>query len=230
MAEIPGARDRLQREAEAICASLRSLAGRLTPGQVPEFAVPGTPFMDTGTEPATYLHTIHHRVHARDARAGRDAYTPAIFARAARLLAADGWETTREVPQPRLPNWGVVTGLREGAQLSVSVSRRRDKVTYQGRTPALALYEHVPHRRPEPLVAPETPLPGNVLCAECDGLGRCALCEGRGWTLGGRPGWRPGPSDPGRLGLCPECFGRRLCPGCGGEGQYYAEASPSGGL
>ncbi|WP_326809039.1 hypothetical protein OHB04_35180 [Streptomyces sp. NBC_01775] len=173
MAEIPGARDRLQREAETVCAHLRSLAGRLTPGQVPEFAVPGAPFMDTGTEPTTYLHTIRHRVHARDTRPPRKVYSPAIFARAARLLTADGRETAREVPQPRLPIRGVVTGVRDGAQLSVSVSRRRDEVTYQGRTPALALHEDVPRCRPDPSATPETLRPGHVLCPGCGGEGQC---------------------------------------------------------
>ncbi|MEV5378404.1 hypothetical protein AB0L26_20895 [Streptomyces nondiastaticus] len=217
--EIPGARARLLGAAEAVCASLTSLAERLTPGQVPEFAVSGDPSVDTGTEPPTYLYTVRKRVYVRDARPEREAYEPGLAARAAALLAADGWETTEEILDPRPGTWDVVvTGLRHDAQIMVSVSPGRDEVMYQGRTPAVALYEHVPHVRPDPVVTPETLRPGYTLCYECDGLGWCPGCEGRGWVLGGRPGWGGGSPDPGRLGRCPECLTERVCPICRGRG------------
>ncbi|WP_443286981.1 hypothetical protein [Streptomyces sp. 6N223] len=211
--EIPGARARLGREAEDVCAYLRSLAARLTPGQVPEFTVAGDPFMDTGTEPATYLYLVWNRVRARDT------YDAELAARAAALLAADGWATTEETPEPHPASWGaVVTGLRDGRKITVSISRSRSEVMYQGQTPPIALYEDVPWVRPDPVVTPETLPPGCVLCEECGGLGWCPVCEGRGRILGGDPGWSPEPRDPNRLGRCTECFGERVCPFCRGGG------------
>lgn len=201
--------------------SLRSLAARLTPGQVPEFTVPDEPFMDTGTEPPTYLHTVSNRVRAQDARPARAAYAPDLAARAVALLSADGRQATEQIPEPRHASWGVVvTGRRDGREITVSVARDRDTVRYLGRTPALALYAQVPHVRPEPVVTERTLLPGRSLCEECDGLGLCPLCEGRGWVLDGLPGWGGGPRDPHRLGRCPECLTQRVCPTCSGAGQY----------
>ncbi|WP_157597337.1 hypothetical protein [Streptacidiphilus rugosus] len=63
-----------------------------------------------------------------------------------------------------------------------------------------------PFRWPEPVRTPETLTPGYVLCYECDGLGWCPLCGGRG-------------SGSGTWGRCRECHARRVCPICQGGGQ-----------
>lgn len=116
MAEIPGARAGLLRDAEEVRAYLRSLAARLTPGQVPEFALPDEPFGDWGTEPTTFQYSFHGHVRARDARPGRAAYDPALASRAAESLREDGWES--RVEAAKYPRTGgrevVVVGVRDG--------------------------------------------------------------------------------------------------------------------
>ncbi|MFE3788983.1 hypothetical protein [Streptomyces goshikiensis] len=220
MAEIPGARTGLLRDAEEVRAYLRSLAARLTPGQVPEFALPDEPFGDWGTEPATFQYSFHGHVRARDARPERAAYDPALASRAAESLREDGWES--RVETAKYPRAGgrevVVVGVRDGRRITLSFPRDHGAVLYRGQSRALPLYEHVPHVRPEPAVTPETLEPGWALCYECEGLGYCPACEGRGWVMGGRPGWGGGTSDPDRLGRCPECFTERVCPICRGRG------------
>ncbi|MFG2873641.1 hypothetical protein ACGFYU_01185 [Streptomyces sp. NPDC048337] len=218
---IPGARERLTRAAEELRACLRRSAGQLTPGQVPEFPLPESPFGDHGRVPAMWHYSFVERVRARDARPPRDAYPADLAARAAALLTAEGWGT----PEPRAGQHGgaLVTGARDGMEITVSVVKGHDEVVYSGRTPEVALYEPVPHVRPEPVVTEQTLTSGYDLCYECDGLGWCPACEGRGWVLGGRGGWGAGnrPRDPNRLGLCSLCFAKRFCPICRGAGQLH---------
>ncbi|MEU3492092.1 hypothetical protein [Kitasatospora cineracea] len=64
-------------------------------------------------------------------------------------------------------------------------------------------------RGPEPVRTPGAVTPGFVLCYECDGLGACDQCGGRGWFPDAPPGRR----------RCPACFGRRVCPICRGGGE-----------
>ncbi|MFK0257093.1 hypothetical protein [Streptomyces sp. NPDC090445] len=227
MGEIAGARDRLHREAEAVRGCLRALAEQLTPGQEPGFAVSRKPFRDGGTAPATYHHAFIERVEAREARPPRNAYEPGLAARAAAvLLAADGWDTGGQ--QPDAEGREVRGVLRGGAWVRVCVSAHRSSVLYEGRTADVALYEPEPHVQPEPSATPETLWAGHELCHECDGLGWCPACEGEGWVLGGRPGWGAGsrPRDPNRLGRCPLCSTRRICPICNGAGQVRAGSDP----
>ncbi|MFC9294064.1 hypothetical protein ACFTWH_03940 [Streptomyces sp. NPDC057011] len=216
---IPGARERLTRAAEELRACLRSLAGQLTPGQVPEFPLPDEPFGDHGRVPALWHYSFTARVRARDVRPPREAYPTDLAARAAALLTAGGWGT----PAPRAGAHGgaIVTGARDGTEITVSVVHGNGEVLYAGRTAEFALYEPVPHVRPEPVVTEETLTPGQELCYECDGLGWCPACGGRGWVMGGHGGWGAGtlPRDPDRLGRCPLCFTRRFCPICRGAGQ-----------
>ncbi|AUY53813.1 hypothetical protein C2142_38930 [Streptomyces sp. CB01881] len=59
---------------------------------------------------------------------------------------------------------------------------------------------------------PVTVTPGYVLCYECDGLGRCPGCGGRGWV--------PGRNRP--RSRCGECGTTRVCPVCRGGGELAA--------
>ncbi|MEU2392679.1 hypothetical protein [Streptomyces sp. NPDC007369] len=228
MGEIAGAREELEREAEAVRGCLRALAEQLTPGQVPGFAVAPDPFRDSGTVPATYRHGFSARVEARAARPPRSAYEPGLAARGAALLAAEGWDTGGQ--QPGAEGREVKGVLRGGAWVRVSVSALRSSVLYEGRTSDIALYEPEPQARPEPSATPETLWTGHELCYECDGLGWCPACEGEGRVLGGDPGWGAGsiPRDPDRLGRCPLCSTRRICPVCSGAGQVPAGSDPYG--
>lgn len=61
---------------------------------------------------------------------------------------------------------------------------------------------------------PETLTPGYVLCYECDGLGRCPGCGGRGWVL----------REPHRRKRCAECGTRQVCPICQGHGELSASS------
>ncbi|MFD3696882.1 hypothetical protein ACFWUZ_12140 [Streptomyces sp. NPDC058646] len=224
MGEIPGARARLDREVAAVFDCLRSLAELLTPGQVPDLAVPREPFRDGGTVPATYHYSAVHRVDAREARPPRSAYGPELAFLAGGFLRADGWVTSEGTRRPGTGAGStVVNGERGGARVGVSVAHDRSSVLYTGRTSAVALYEPEPHVRPEPVVTARTLSSGYALCYECDGLGWCPACEGQGWVLGSSPGPPAGPvpRDPHRLGLCPLCSARRICPVCRGAGQLY---------
>ncbi|MEU5382321.1 hypothetical protein [Kitasatospora cineracea] len=78
-----------------------------------------------------------------------------------------------------------------------------------GGSEAVDRREPVEFRPPEPVRTPGTVTPGFVLCYECDGLGACDRCGGRGWFPDAPPGRR----------RCPACFGRRVCPICRGGGE-----------
>ncbi|GLW56847.1 hypothetical protein [Kitasatospora phosalacinea] len=80
---------------------------------------------------------------------------------------------------------------------------------HRGRAPAATPREPEQPRRPEPVRTAETVTPGYVLCYECDGLGACDSCDGRGWLPGEPPGRR----------RCRVCFARRVCPVCRGGGE-----------
>ncbi|WP_438309889.1 hypothetical protein ACSHWO_02695 [Streptomyces sp. HUAS TT3] len=226
MEEIAGARERFEREVATVRGCLRALAEQLTPGQVPEFAVPPEPLRDGGTVPATYHHAFIERVQADGAQPPQEAYGPGLAARAAALLSAGGWDTGGR--RPGAEDREAKGVLRGGPWVRVSVPASRSSVLYEGRTSDIALYEPVPHVRPGPSATPETLWAGHELCYECDGLGWCPVCEGKGWVLGGNPGWgsRSIPRDPDRLGRCPLCSTRRVCPICNGAGQVPVGANP----
>ncbi|MFE9841620.1 hypothetical protein [Streptomyces goshikiensis] len=120
MAEIPGAGAGLLRDAEEVRAYLRSLAARLTPGQVRGLALPDEPFGDWGTEPATSQCSFHGHVRVRDARPERAAYDPALAAPAAESLREDGRESRVEAAKyPRSGAWEVVVvGVRDGRRIT----------------------------------------------------------------------------------------------------------------
>ncbi|MBW5485028.1 hypothetical protein [Streptomyces bambusae] len=214
--EIPGARRRLAEETERLRGYLKELAARLTPGQVPEFPLEYAPFVDHGTVPATFHQSLSGVVRPQGVSAVE------AVARAAELFAADGWRTAGPAPGDRNTVLeSVVTGTLDGMEIRVSAARGTGVLAYRGRTKPVALYPERPHVRPEPVRTAETVSAGD-LCYECDGLGWCPCCEGRGWVMGGSAGWGGGGRrDPDRLGRCPLCGTRRVCPVCNGSGQLF---------
>lgn len=70
---------------------------------------------------------------------------------------------------------------------------------------------------PDPVRTPETVTPGYVLCYECEGLGWCPSCGGRGWLDDGAGGRK----------RCPECHTTGSCPICQRAGQLaISQLSP----
>ncbi|MFC8042048.1 hypothetical protein [Nocardia sp. NPDC057353] len=181
------ARRRLEEAAEVLRADLLALAAELAPGHPPGLTVLPEPAVLEWREPLRY----HYRA---------TLHVPAALPRAAELLAAGGWELT-----------GTDDGLvaeRAGFRLRIR-SHGRDGLSIGGDTPGFVLFPATEWSRPEPVVTAETLRSGYLLCYECDGLGACPECFGRGWIL-----------DAGqRRTRCVECHGARTCPVCAGAGQ-----------
>jgi hypothetical protein len=206
-AEIPGAREQLDRAGEWLRAQLHDLAAQLTPGQVPELPA-RDPVIADWHEPLRYQHQVTARVEREAAQNDRTA-----AARAAQLLAAAGWEVTQTVTEEGgVPRFDVV-GTRDGFRLGVRFEEGFRGVVYTGETPMLPLYPAQEFAAPPPEKTAETVSPDHVLCYECRGLGWCPVCEGRGWTIG-----------PDGREKCPECSGSRVCPVCGGRGESAIDA------
>lgn len=140
---------------------------------------------------------------------------PTVAERAATLLESHGWQV--ETTHRTVVDTGVttLTGRRDGFRLAVWITDGRGVHCYGADTPPTALYEHEPFVPPEPVVTVETVGHGYELCYECDGLGWCATCLGRGWTLGGRT-W--GGYTSGRVN-CVMCHRDRVCVICRGAGR-----------
>lgn len=203
MAELPGARAQLDRDGAWLRAQIRDLAAQLTPEQEPELPA-RDPVVTDWQEQLRYRHQVTARIE-RPAELN----TPAVIDRAAALLQAAGWQVDKGVtPQEGYTPLVHVTGTREGFRIEVRIQEGYRGVLYTGETAERPLYtveEFVP---PEPLKTSETVSLGHVLCYECNGLGACPLCLGRGWILG----------DEGRE-RCRECHGDRVCPVCAGVGE-----------
>lgn len=205
MAEIAGAREELDRAAEALCGRLRQLAARLTPDQVVDLYMPSDPQIVDWHEPLLY----QYRATARAERPAKQ-YDATLVTRAASLLTSAGWRVTDEVTGAGSgTELTTVTADRDGFQVQVRIQRGYGTVVYSGETPAMPLYSPKPFVRPDPVRTPETVRRGYVLCNECDGLGWCSACEGRGWC----------PSEEHGRERCPECFEDRCCPVCRGAGE-----------
>ncbi|MFE4800007.1 hypothetical protein ACFRFL_34530 [Streptomyces sp. NPDC056708] len=134
--------------------------------------------------------------------------------RAAFLLRAAGWDVTASQEDDDGMLWIVVVAHRVGNGIRILTSDDTPAVVFRGQTPALALCPPQPVQQPEPVRTPETITPGYVLCYECDGLGWCPGCGGRGWVLG----------QPHRRSRCKECGTTKVCPICRGEGQLNASS------
>ncbi|MTE11545.1 DnaJ-like cysteine-rich domain-containing protein [Nocardia aurantiaca] len=200
MGDISGAREELDRLGAALRAQLVELIVDLTPGTDLGLLFLDEPTVADWTEPPRYHYSGLIRGERPAAVSAAD-----IARRAAALLGAAGWEVGEAQdfsgPRPAV----VVTGQRDGNSIEVRVGEHTSAVMFSGRTPALALREPKEFRLPDPVRTPETVTPGFVLCYECDGLGACPECGGRGRLPGGH--------------LCPECNGTRVCPICRGAGQ-----------
>ncbi|WP_166028037.1 hypothetical protein [Streptomyces chilikensis] len=105
----------------------------------------------------------------------------------------------------------------DGNRIEVRVDAHGSTVLFLGQTPVTALYEPHEFRWPEPVRRSATLTPGHLLCYECDGLGACDCCGGRGWL----------PSEPHGRSRRPQCAARRICPICGGAGELgLSQLSP----
>ncbi|MET9177022.1 hypothetical protein ABZX88_02190 [Kitasatospora aureofaciens] len=206
----------LQAELDRLGRSLRErlveLITELTPGADLTALFLDVPTVVEWREPPLYHYAALFR-------GMRPSEVPAaeLAARAAALLGAAGWEvrTWREESEGRPVC--MVGGSRERVTLKVRTGDHTSSVMFEGETPALPLSEPREFQWPEPIRTEETVTPGFVLCYECDGLGACSYCGGRGWSLGG-DGLRHG---------CRGCDRRRYCLICRGAGQLaFSELSP----
>ncbi len=109
----------------------------------------------------------------------------------------------------------VLHAWRDGMTLRLHLNPVRGLTLCRADLEPMAL--HLPEEfvRPEPLLAPENVRPGHELCPECEGLGWCERCWGRGWTMGGVT-W--GGRTEGQV-RCGDCLGSRACPFCRGAGE-----------
>ncbi|MEV6771259.1 hypothetical protein AB0N05_21830 [Nocardia sp. NPDC051030] len=201
MGEIPGARAELDRLGGALRAQLVELISELTPGTGLDLLFLDEPTVVDWHEPLKYRYSTDFRG-ARAAEVGA--------AEVARLgagrLAAAGW-TVSQAPEAD-GSGTVVTGTRDGMSIEIRVAEHVPNVLFSGRTPAMALFTPS-FEWPAPVRTPENLTPGYVLCYECDGLGRCPECGGRGWL----------PDEAAGRVKCPECLGRRVCPICRDAGE-----------
>ncbi|MET8575992.1 hypothetical protein [Streptomyces sp. NPDC005012] len=226
MAELPGARVELELLADDLRERIGELAERLTPGADLGMLFPREPSVVDRHEPPGFRYTVM----ARGRRPG-GLGAPALVAHAADLLGRLDWDVTDREGDAEDAKAGTDaeagtdgraalsggTGHRhvltarhpDGSVIEVRVDAGGPTVLYIGRTPVVALYEPEEFRWPEPVRTPGTVTPGHLLCYECDGLGACACCGGRGWL----------PDEPHGRSRCPECATRRVCPICRGAGQ-----------
>lgn len=221
MGEIPGAREELDRLGRDLRVRLVELAEDLTPGAGLGLLLPREPSVVDRHEPLRYRYSLTLRGHrpAGVAAAG-------IVPRAARLLGLAGWEVPdpagreehEERQEPEEHEWAtddpgdryVLTARHpEGNLIEVRVDAYGTAVVYLGQTPVTALYEPRAFRWPDPVRSSATLTPGHLLCYECEGLGACDCCGGRGWL----------PGEPHGRTRCPQCAARRVCPVCRGAGE-----------
>lgn len=220
MAELPGARAESDRLADDLRERIAELAERLTPGADLGPLFPREPSVVDRHEPLGFRYSVMARGH-RPGGLG----APALVARAADLLGRLDWDVTERDGGAGGAAAGTDgkatltggTGHRhiltarhpDGSVIEVRVDADGPTVLYLGETPVMALYEPEEFRWPEPVRTPGTVTPGHLLCYECDGLGACDCCGGRGWL----------PGEPHGRRRCPRCATRRVCPICRGAGE-----------
>ncbi|CAM5436720.1 hypothetical protein GCM10010329_52310 [Streptomyces spiroverticillatus] len=212
MAEIPGAREELERAAHWIRDRMREVAAEPAPGQELGLSLPSYPSIVDWHEPLSYQYTFHARPELPGGR-----YDPTVPARAAAWFAArGGWTVTqeqgeKEAPRPYIGTvrFHAVVGTKDGCELAVRTARGNGWITLWGTSPRIALYPPYVIVRPEPVVTPETLDPGYLLCYECDGLGHCPGCYGLGWV----------PDEERGRKRCPCCQFTPVCVICKGRGQ-----------
>ncbi|MFK0221242.1 hypothetical protein ACIQWN_24005 [Streptomyces vinaceus] len=132
--------------------------------------------------------------------------------RATSLLRAAGWDVTASQEDDDGILWTVIVAHRDGSDIRILTSEDTPVVSFRGQTAVVALRPPQPVQQPEPVRTAETVTPGYVLCYECEGLGWCPRCAGRGWTFAGSQ----------RKSRCNECHARKVCPICRGQGELSA--------
>lgn len=205
VAEIPGAREELDRLYDELRRYLRELAEHLTPGHALDLFGPVRSIVDWH-EPLLYRSAATSRVELPVAH-----QDGSLVGRAAEWLTAEGFEVTRETSQDAGNAAYTVVATKDGLELRIRLAEGRSQVLYMGETPRMALYSPEVFVPPEPVMTAETLSPGAVLCYECDGLGWCHCCHGRGWVS---------DEEKGRK-RCRQCFDDRVCPICRGAGERW---------
>ncbi|PKV83293.1 hypothetical protein [Streptomyces sp. TLI_146] len=207
MGDVPDAREELDRLGRALRAQLVELITDLTPG-----SDLGLLFLDEPTVADWHDPLRHH--YAALFRGERPASVGAadLTSRAAALLDSAGWQVTASQDGDGPRRWSVLTGRHDFGSIEIRVAHHISAVMFSGQTPALALRTPEEFTWPEPLRTPETLTPGYLLCYECDGLGACPGCGGRGW-------W---PDEVHGRTNCRECRRQRVCAICRGAGQLAA--------
>lgn len=204
MAEIDGARQRLDLARDWLRDRILDLAAELDPERVPTLRVPAEPSVVDWHTPLRYSYAFTALVAGSD-----EQYDPGLPERAARWLTGTGWTVATEVTRPAAgPDRTTVTGLWNDYRLRVRTEQNLGGILYMAETPAIPLAIPEPWVPPPPVRTPETVSRGYVLCYECDGAGWCPECKGRGWV----------ESERGRE-TCGECLGDRDCPVCRGHGE-----------
>ncbi|MVU78975.1 hypothetical protein GPX89_17190 [Nocardia sp. ET3-3] len=200
MGDISAAREELDRLGAALRAQMVELITDLTPDTDLGLLFLDAPTVADWAEPPRYHYSGL-------IRGQRPATVPAaeLARRASAMLTAAGWDVGETEDTSGARPAVLITGRRDGNSIEVRVGDHTSSVMFSGRTPELALRGQEETRRPEPVRTPGTLTPGYVLCYECDGLGACPECLGRGRLANGR--------------LCPECNGAGFCPICRGGGE-----------
>ncbi|MRH88617.1 hypothetical protein GFY24_14390 [Nocardia sp. SYP-A9097] len=200
MGEIPGARAELDRHGRVLRTQLADLIALLTPDADLTLLFLDEPTVADWHEPLKYRYSTTFR-----AQRAEDVSAPDTVRRGAAMLANAGWE----VSESREVNRTLVTGYSNGNTLEIRVPDQVPTVLFSASTPAMALTTVSEPERPDPIRTAATLSSRHVLCYECDGLGVCPECGGRGWLT---------DAAAGRV-TCPECSGGRMCPICQGAGQ-----------
>ncbi|GLY22809.1 hypothetical protein [Micromonospora sp. NBRC 101691] len=212
MAGIPWAREKLDRAAIILRDTMAHLVRLLEPDQQPEIDLLPEPAILDWQEPLRHAYTATVTLTARKHRSAAHAVR-----HGADLLSGWGWAVEEETG----PAETRTVARRDGFVISLyafgrqpGVSHRGDGYGISGQTPHVLLYEPVGFVPPEPIVTADALPNGALLCYECDGLGWCPCCLGRGFTL----------DDDRRRQRCQLCFTRRICPICEGTGLKWIHA------
>lgn len=222
VAEVPGARETLERHGRVLREELLGVAAHLAPGQGLPVPMSREPEDHLWHEPLWYARRATLRLTA-------DFGSAEVVRHIARRLAAQGWHTTLDASSTAV---ATASATRDGFLLWVMAYPGLSRADLGGSTPPVLLYADpagaavrpppppAPPERfvpPEPVVTEATRKPGHVLCLDCDGLGWCPECLTRGYLL----------DDLGERRRCFFCFGARVCQICGGFGQKSLAEMPS---
>ncbi|MGK5543298.1 hypothetical protein ACSNOH_00875 [Streptomyces sp. URMC 127] len=215
MRETPGARAELDRLGRALHAQLVELIDALTPGTELGLLFLDEPNIADWREPVRYSYSAVFRGQSPEGTGAAD-----VASRAAALLSAADWDVVgpeEEAADGTKRTYVLTARSPDGIRIEVRTGDCNSAVLYSGQTPAPALRETEEFQWPEPVRTPETLTPGYVLCYECDGLGACHGCGGRGWA----------PGEPQGRSNCHQCGRQRVCLICRGGGELaVSQLSP----